>query len=181
MGQAQSVAGGLGEQRRLFDRIGTRLEDVGTRFPLVNSLLGAIRRKRSKARPPPRPQLCSPGAQCLVCACADCLPLKLLRRLCWQQFPARRGLRVSRRRAQRLHKEVTNACCLAARTGHAGDLRGSGRLYTAHLLLLAVQVGPRGPGAVGYPFANALYPLLTRAVLLLWSVVSARTQALRLC
>ena len=50
MGTAQAVAGGLGEQRRLFDRIGSRLEDVGARFPLVNSLLGAIRRKRSKAR-----------------------------------------------------------------------------------------------------------------------------------
>ena len=52
MGTAQAVAGGLGEQRRLFDRIGSRLEDVGARFPLVNSLLGAIRRKRSKARAP---------------------------------------------------------------------------------------------------------------------------------
>ena len=51
MGTAQAVAGSLGEQRRLFDRIGSRLEDVGARFPLVNSLLGAIRRKRSKARP----------------------------------------------------------------------------------------------------------------------------------
>ena len=72
MGQAQSVAGGLGEQRRLFDRIGTRLEDVGARFPLVNSLLGAIRRKRSKARRRPPSRCNSRGAQCIVCAPTHC-------------------------------------------------------------------------------------------------------------
>lgn len=76
MGTAQAVAGGLGEQRRLFDRIGSRLEDVGARFPLVNSLLGAIRRKRSKAR------ASSPPA-CPMRACA-LLPYRQLACAVWQ-------------------------------------------------------------------------------------------------
>ena len=48
LGQAQAVAGGLGEQRHLFDNVGAKLEGVATRFPLVNGLLNSIRRKKSK-------------------------------------------------------------------------------------------------------------------------------------
>lgn len=48
LGQAQAVAGGLGEQRRIFDNVGLKLENVAARFPLVSGLLSAIRRKKNK-------------------------------------------------------------------------------------------------------------------------------------
>lgn len=48
LGQAQAVAGGLGEQRRIFDNVGLKLENVAARFPLVSGLLNAIRRKKNK-------------------------------------------------------------------------------------------------------------------------------------
>ncbi|EIE24282.1 Qb-snare protein, Gos1/GS28-family [Coccomyxa subellipsoidea C-169] len=48
LGQAQAVAGGLGEQRRIFDNVGLKLENVVARFPLVSGLLSAIRRKKNK-------------------------------------------------------------------------------------------------------------------------------------
>ncbi|KAK9817986.1 hypothetical protein WJX72_005378 [[Myrmecia] bisecta] len=47
-GQAQSVAGSLGEQRRLFDNVGNKLSHIVARYPAVNGLLTAIRRKKSK-------------------------------------------------------------------------------------------------------------------------------------
>jgi Golgi SNAP receptor complex protein 1 len=36
------------EQRRLFDTIGDKMLAMGARFPVVNSMLNAIRRKKSK-------------------------------------------------------------------------------------------------------------------------------------
>lgn len=48
LGQAQAVAGALGEQRRIFDNVGLKLENVAARFPLVSGLLNAIRRKKNK-------------------------------------------------------------------------------------------------------------------------------------
>ncbi len=48
LGQAQAVSSNLGEQRRIFDNMGLKLENVTSRFPMVGSLLTAIRRKKSK-------------------------------------------------------------------------------------------------------------------------------------
>ncbi|KAG1668118.1 hypothetical protein FOA52_003905 [Chlamydomonas sp. UWO 241] len=45
---AQAVSSNLMQQRQLFDSIGDRLLSVGARFPVVNSVLNAIRRKKSK-------------------------------------------------------------------------------------------------------------------------------------
>lgn len=55
LGQAQAVAGGLGEQRRIFDNVGIKLENVAARFPLVGGLLNAIRRKKNKVGLASRP------------------------------------------------------------------------------------------------------------------------------
>lgn len=46
--QAQSVSTSLLDQRKLFDSVTDKLLQVGSRFPVVNSLLNAIRRKKSK-------------------------------------------------------------------------------------------------------------------------------------
>lgn len=48
MGMAQGVATGLGQQRALFTGIGGKLAGVGSRFPVVNSLLNAIRRRKNR-------------------------------------------------------------------------------------------------------------------------------------
>ena len=48
IGQAQHVASSLTTQRRVFDGVNTKLATLGARFPLVNSLLGSIRRKKAK-------------------------------------------------------------------------------------------------------------------------------------
>lgn len=48
MGQAQSVAGSLTGQRRLFSNIGSKLADVTARFPVVNNLLTSIRRRKNR-------------------------------------------------------------------------------------------------------------------------------------
>jgi Golgi SNAP receptor complex protein 1 len=45
---AQAVSNNLMEQRGLLDTIGQKVVSVGVRFPVVNSLLNAIRRKKSK-------------------------------------------------------------------------------------------------------------------------------------
>ncbi|KAG1678520.1 hypothetical protein FOA52_014554 [Chlamydomonas sp. UWO 241] len=45
---AQGVSSNLMEQRGLLDTIGQKVVSVGVRFPVVNSLLNAIRRKKSK-------------------------------------------------------------------------------------------------------------------------------------
>lgn len=50
LAQAQSVTRGLFEQRRVFDGVQDKLMSVGERFPAVNGLLNAIRRKKSKVR-----------------------------------------------------------------------------------------------------------------------------------
>ena len=48
LAQAQSVSKGLLEQRRVFESVQDKLATVGERFPVVNGLLNAIRRKKSK-------------------------------------------------------------------------------------------------------------------------------------
>lgn len=48
MGQAQAVATNLKEQRQLFSNIGDQLLSVAAKYPAVNGLLNAIRRKKSK-------------------------------------------------------------------------------------------------------------------------------------
>eukprot|EP00798_Chlamydomonas_sp_ICE-L_P020094 gene20094-26812_t len=46
--QATSVSSSLIEQRRVFDNVGDKILSIGARFPVVNGLLNAIRRKKSK-------------------------------------------------------------------------------------------------------------------------------------
>ena len=48
MGNAQSVAHSLGQQRRVFEGMDGRLTALGQKFPALNGLLGAIRRKKSR-------------------------------------------------------------------------------------------------------------------------------------
>ncbi|GIL67626.1 hypothetical protein Vafri_20975 [Volvox africanus] len=48
LSQASNVSGNLMQQRRMFEGIGDKLVAVGSRFPVVNGLLNAIRRKKSK-------------------------------------------------------------------------------------------------------------------------------------
>ena len=47
-----SEAGGIGntlrDQRGLFDNLGNKLMSVGAKFPVINGLMNAIRRKKSK-------------------------------------------------------------------------------------------------------------------------------------
>ena len=50
IGQAQAVSSSLGEQRGLFDNIGTKLAGVSGKFPVVNGVLNSIRRKKNKVR-----------------------------------------------------------------------------------------------------------------------------------
>lgn len=47
MGQAQAVATNLRGQRQLFSNIGDKLLSVAAKYPAVNGLLNAIRRKKS--------------------------------------------------------------------------------------------------------------------------------------
>lgn len=46
--QAHGVAASLTQQRNLFDSIDNRLAALGQRFPVVNSLLNAIRRRKNR-------------------------------------------------------------------------------------------------------------------------------------
>ena len=48
IGQAQNIVSGLVDQRQLLGGVGKKLILSGSRIPLVNSILSAIRRKRSK-------------------------------------------------------------------------------------------------------------------------------------
>lgn len=48
MRSAGAVGGELHQQRGLFDSFGTKLMNVGSKLPVVNGLLNAIRRKKSK-------------------------------------------------------------------------------------------------------------------------------------
>lgn len=43
LGQAAMVAGSLGEQRRLFESMNSKVLTVGSQFPLLNGILGRIR------------------------------------------------------------------------------------------------------------------------------------------
>lgn len=48
LAQAQSVSRSLLEQRRIFSNVQDKLVTVGERFPVINGLLNAVRRKKSK-------------------------------------------------------------------------------------------------------------------------------------
>ena len=48
IGQAQATAAALVNQREIFQNVNRNLDAIGSRFPMVNNLLQAIRRKRSK-------------------------------------------------------------------------------------------------------------------------------------
>jgi len=48
LAQAATVTSSLMDQRRMFDGVQDKLVAVGERFPAVNGLLNAIRRKKSK-------------------------------------------------------------------------------------------------------------------------------------
>lgn len=48
MGMAQGVATGLGQQRTVFDGVGGKLAGLGAKFPVVNSLMNAIRRRKNR-------------------------------------------------------------------------------------------------------------------------------------
>lgn len=48
IGQAQAVSTNLGEQRRIFENIGSKLVNVSSKFPVVNGVMNAIRRKKNK-------------------------------------------------------------------------------------------------------------------------------------
>ncbi len=50
IGTAQAVAGSLADQRQTFDNIGGKLMTIGSKFPIVNGLLNAIRRKKNRVR-----------------------------------------------------------------------------------------------------------------------------------
>ena len=50
IGQAQAVSTNLGEQRHIFDNIGSKLVNVSSKFPVVNGVMNAIRRKKNKVR-----------------------------------------------------------------------------------------------------------------------------------
>ena len=55
LGQAHAVTGNLKDQRGILDNVGSKLENVAARFPMVTGLLNAIRRKKNRVRP------CSPA------------------------------------------------------------------------------------------------------------------------
>lgn len=57
LAQAQSVSRNLLEQRRIFGSVQDKLVTVGERFPVINGLLNAVRRKKSKV---------------CVCVCPEC-------------------------------------------------------------------------------------------------------------
>ena len=52
LGQASAVSSNLGEQRRLFENTGSKLMTLTAKFPLVNSVLNSIRKKKSKVGAP---------------------------------------------------------------------------------------------------------------------------------
>jgi golgi SNAP receptor complex member 1 len=47
LAQAGVLGSNLHEQRGLFDSIGTKLMTLGSRFPVINGLMNAIRRRKS--------------------------------------------------------------------------------------------------------------------------------------
>ena len=48
LGQAGHVASSLRDQGGLFDNIGNKLATAGAKFPVINGLMNAIRRRKSK-------------------------------------------------------------------------------------------------------------------------------------
>lgn len=48
IGQADAVSRNLKEQRQVFEGIGDKLMNLGSKFPVVNGLLKAISRKKSR-------------------------------------------------------------------------------------------------------------------------------------
>ena len=50
MGTATAVAGRVDEQSKLFENIGNKVLAVGAKFPAINGILNAVRRKKSKVR-----------------------------------------------------------------------------------------------------------------------------------
>jgi Golgi SNAP receptor complex protein 1 len=50
IGQAQAVSSSLGEQRSIFSNIGNKLVGVSSKFPMVNGVMNAIRRKKNKVQ-----------------------------------------------------------------------------------------------------------------------------------
>lgn len=48
MGSATAVAGRVGEQSRIFENIGNKVLAVGAKFPAINGIINAVRRKKSK-------------------------------------------------------------------------------------------------------------------------------------
>jgi len=70
LAQAQSVSRSLLEQRRIFSNVQDKLVTVGERFPVINGLLNAVRRKKSKVgrmgRQPPASGCMSLQRLCLA-------------------------------------------------------------------------------------------------------------------
>ena len=50
MGTANAVAGNVKEQSNLFENFGDKVVTLGSKFPAVNAVLNAVRRKKSKVR-----------------------------------------------------------------------------------------------------------------------------------
>lgn len=48
MNTAQSVSTSLGQQRSMFEGISGKMSNIGSKFPVVNSLLNAIRRRKNR-------------------------------------------------------------------------------------------------------------------------------------
>lgn len=48
MGTATAVAGRVGEQSRIFENVGNKVLAVGAKFPAINGVINAVRRKKSK-------------------------------------------------------------------------------------------------------------------------------------
>lgn len=48
MGTAQAVSGSLGQQRTVFEGVGGKMQSLGSKFPVVNSLMNAIRRRKNR-------------------------------------------------------------------------------------------------------------------------------------
>lgn len=48
MGTATAISGRVSEQSQLFENIGDKVLAVGAKFPAVNGIINAVRRKKSK-------------------------------------------------------------------------------------------------------------------------------------
>jgi golgi SNAP receptor complex member 1 len=48
LNQAQSVAGNLTQQRNIFDAVNSKVLALGAKYPVVNSLLNAVRRRKNR-------------------------------------------------------------------------------------------------------------------------------------